>query len=200
MPNRPLRVGEQEPDTSQLRTAYDIKPIHRNLADAFHDDELKMIPVLPSGQRLEQGATFYDLCEGREFRALGNQVVERDNCVVAKSQVDYEIWDRLRTVKLSAADRDAGEACAPVRLACANCDVPIVDPVVQVVHGNTLFCCPNCAEAFEQKGSGSDPRALSHDEDPRCAHCDSPIVFRATMETRSDKVFCCTNCAAAAID
>src|SRR5258708_6878570 len=109
-----------------MPTAFDSKLVHRSLADAFRDDELKRIPLLPRGQRLEQGAVYYDLCQGREFRALGNQVVERDNCVVAKSQVDYEIWDRLQSVKVAS---DAADQCEPVRVMCANCDVPIVDPV-----------------------------------------------------------------------
>jgi hypothetical protein len=175
-----------------------VKSIHRALADEFRDDELKQIPLLPSGHRLEQGATYFDLCQGREFTGLGNQVVEREDCVVAKSQVDFELWKRLQRVKLGSAGANGGGRRRSVMTTCANCDVQIVDPVVQVVHGYTVFCCPNCAEVMEQTGSGSDPRALRHAEDPRCERCESPIVYRATMETRGDKVFCCTNCAQAA--
>src|SRR5882762_2462943 len=98
MPNQHFQLGEQQ---AQVRSAYDIKVVHRGLADTFRDDELKKIPLLPRGRRLEQGATFYDLCEGREFTAQGNQVVERDDCVVAKSMVDYQIWNRLHTLKLT---------------------------------------------------------------------------------------------------
>ena len=80
---------------------------------------------------------------------------------------------------------------------CAHCDVPIVDPTTQVVHGGATYCCPNCAAAMEQGGSGSDPRTLSHDEDLRCAHCGTPIIDEKTMESRGDQAFCCGNCAQA---
>jgi DNA-directed RNA polymerase subunit RPC12/RpoP len=79
---------------------------------------------------------------------------------------------------------------------CANCDVAISDPTVQVVHGDRTFCCANCAAAMEQGGSGSDPRTMSHDEDLRCSHCGVTIVNEATMVSRGDQGFCCSNCAA----
>ncbi|HEV7662436.1 MAG TPA: hypothetical protein VGQ62_02780 [Chloroflexota bacterium] len=184
---------------SVLRTAFDVKAIHRQLADQFRDDELQQITILPRGRHLEQGARYYDICDGREFTALGNQVVERENCVIAKADVPYELWPRLRAVQVPQPPRPAATDRSRTVRRCLNCDVQIVDPVVQVVHGDRTFCCANCAEVFEQKGSGSDPRAGSHNEDPRCAHCESPIVYRATMETRGDKVFCCSNCAQAAM-
>jgi hypothetical protein len=87
-----------------LRTAYDVKWVHRELADAFRDDELQRISLLPRGHRLEQGATYFDLCDGREFRSTADQVVARDGCVVAKSDVDYELWNRLLRVKVSPTD------------------------------------------------------------------------------------------------
>ena len=80
---------------------------------------------------------------------------------------------------------------------CAHCDVFISDPTTQVVHGDLTFCCPNCSEAMEQHGSGSDPRPLGHAGDLRCAHCDVPIVDESTMVSRGDDAFCCANCAAA---
>jgi hypothetical protein len=75
------------------------------------DDELKQIPVLPRGHRLEQGARYFDICEGREFTALADQKVERDDCVIAKADVPYELWNRLRRVitreQLGTPDLDA---------------------------------------------------------------------------------------------
>ena len=185
-------------DISQVRTVYDAKSLHRALADVFRDDELKRIPLLRRGQRLAQGSTYYDLCEGRELTALGTQVVGRDDCVVAKAEVGYDIWNRLRTLRVAPVDQDTGPMCGAVVLACTNCGVPIVDPVVQVVHNERVFCCPNCAEAMEQTGSGAYPSTVKRERDPLCAHCGSPIVFRATMEKRGDDVFCCTNSAQAA--
>lgn len=85
---------------------------------------------------------------------------------------------------------------APAR--CAHCEVPIVDPTTQVVHGDTTYCCPNCSEAMEQGGSGSDRRTLSHQEDLRCTHCGVAIVDESTLVSRSDQAYCCTNCARAA--
>ena len=122
MPDRLFRPGEQhpphwrqdlnpeplaginygpatEPDPALMRTAFDVKSIHRRLVDEFRDDELKRIPLLPRGQRLEQGARYYDICEERELTALGNQVAERDGCLVPKSEVDYLLWNRLRRVQ-----------------------------------------------------------------------------------------------------
>jgi hypothetical protein len=80
---------------------------------------------------------------------------------------------------------------------CANCDTPIVDPTTRVVHGDQAYCCPNCAAAMEETGSGSDPQALRHDGADRCAHCGTPIVHEATVESRGDRTFCCGNCASA---
>ena len=143
---------------------YDGKSLHRALANVFRNDELKRIPLLRRGQRLEQGATYYDLCEGREFTALGTQVVGRDDCVVAKAEVGYDIWNRLRTLRVAPVDQDTGPMCDAVVLACTNCGVPIVDPVVQVVHNDRVFCCPNCAEAMEQTGSGAYPSTVKREE------------------------------------
>lgn len=81
---------------------------------------------------------------------------------------------------------------------CAYCDVPIVDPTTQVIHGALVFCCPNCSEAMEQEGSGSDPHAREHREDFLCARCGCEIVDEATMEERDGLAYCCGNCARAA--
>jgi hypothetical protein len=78
------------------RTAYDLKDLHRRLSE-FRDDELKSLPVLPPGSRLEQGATYVDLRDPdcQEFTALGNMEAGRDNWYVPKDQVDYQLWNRL---------------------------------------------------------------------------------------------------------
>lgn len=175
-----------------MRTAHEVKWIHRELAEDFRDDELQRIPLLPRGHRLEQGATYFDLCVGREFRGIAKEVVDRDGCVVAKSGVDYELWNRLIRVRASPTDPRATRTRSRSTGVCAHCGVEIIDPVVQVVHGELTFCCANCAEAMEQQAYDG------RDDAPRCAHCDTPIVSRATMEQRGDRVFCCSNCASAA--
>ncbi len=52
----------RHPEKDNPRTAYDVKEAHRQLVD-WTDDELKQIPLMPAGARLEQGATYVDLRE-----------------------------------------------------------------------------------------------------------------------------------------
>jgi hypothetical protein len=80
-----------------LRSAYDVKPLHRALSD-FPDDELKEVPILEEGQRLRQGATYMDLRDRREFTATGDMAAGSDNAYVAKDQVPYPTWNRLRGI------------------------------------------------------------------------------------------------------
>jgi hypothetical protein len=79
MPEKLIRPGEQHPEPwrqdlnadamagqnlgpaaphpeSDARTAYDLKPLHRQMQE-LSDAELKQIPVLPPSSRLEQRAT-----------------------------------------------------------------------------------------------------------------------------------------------
>jgi len=95
------------------RTAYDQKDLHRAL-NRFRDDELKQIPVLPAGARLEQGATYIDLAgeKPREFTATGDMTAGPQHWLVPKTEVDYRLWNRLRGVqtpeRLDPADGDEG--------------------------------------------------------------------------------------------
>jgi hypothetical protein len=74
----------------------DAKPIHRRL-ERFADDELRQIPVVQEGARLDQGATYIDLNarDPHEFTASSNMAADRDNWYVPKARVPYEIWSRL---------------------------------------------------------------------------------------------------------
>ncbi|MBD2465056.1 hypothetical protein H6G89_29035 [Oscillatoria sp. FACHB-1407] len=80
-------------------TAYDIKELHRHLAD-YSDDELKRIVVLPTGTRLKEGATYIDLedPERQEFTAIGGVEATPDHWYVPKTEVDYPLWNRLTGV------------------------------------------------------------------------------------------------------
>lgn len=94
-------IGERSADREQgLPSAYDDKDVHRSLHDQFADDELKRIPVLPAGQRLQQGATYLDLRdpEREEFTATGEMSAGADNRYVPKDEVPYSLWNRLRGV------------------------------------------------------------------------------------------------------
>ncbi|MEO8285423.1 MAG: hypothetical protein ABI670_03190 [Chloroflexota bacterium] len=89
-------VGPHPEKSPNIRTAYDIKNLHRHLK-GFTDDELKGIPVMPAGSRLEQGATYIDLRQPKpeEFTAMGNMEASGANYYVPKTEVDYDTWNRL---------------------------------------------------------------------------------------------------------
>jgi hypothetical protein len=84
------------PEKENARTAKDIKDLHNLLSD-FHDDELERIAVLPPGARLESKATYMNLREAEPtaFTAQGNEVVGDHDLIVPKSEVDYQLWNRL---------------------------------------------------------------------------------------------------------
>jgi hypothetical protein len=80
----------------RARNAYEHKGMHRQIT-GFTDDELKRIPIVPEGERLQQGATYVDFQdpELREFTARGDQSAGPDNLYIPKSEVDYQLWNRL---------------------------------------------------------------------------------------------------------
>ncbi len=89
-----------DPEKHNPRTAYDVKEAHRQLVD-WTDDDLKQVPLLPAGTRLEQGATYVDLREParREFTATGDMQVPSDGLYVPKSEVDFRTWNRLLGIR-----------------------------------------------------------------------------------------------------
>ena len=94
-------LGDGRSDTEKrARTAKDVKEIHARFRD-WSDDDLDEVPVLPEGSRLEQNASYLDLSSShpREFTATGNMSAEQGQCLVAKNQVSYEIWNRLRGIE-----------------------------------------------------------------------------------------------------
>jgi hypothetical protein len=77
-------------------TAYELKAVHRQLAD-LSDEALKRIRILPTGARLEQGATYFDLKAPTHgvVTARGDMEAGPHNWYVAKSDTDYQLWNRL---------------------------------------------------------------------------------------------------------
>ena len=75
-------------------TTYELKPVHAQLSD-FSDEELKCIRVLVPGTRLEQGATYLNLRDSHrgEFTATGDMTAGADDWYVAKSTIDYQLWN-----------------------------------------------------------------------------------------------------------
>lgn len=104
-------VGTQGQHSAKgpTKTAYDLKGIHHRLS-SWNDADLRQVPVMPVGARLEQGATYIDLhsSDPSEFTAMGNEETGEDNAYVPKTEVPYALWNRLIGVdnpeRLDAAD------------------------------------------------------------------------------------------------
>lgn len=81
------------------RSAADIKDLQQHLSD-YTAEELRQIPILPAGTRLKQGATYINLLDPlrAEFTAMANQTADEGDYVVPKSQMPYELWNRLTGV------------------------------------------------------------------------------------------------------
>ena len=89
-----------EPDREVgFATAHDMRDLHCSLS-RLSDDELKRVPVIRSGERLQQGGTYLDLRDPRrgEFTATGDMAARPANASVAKDQVAYDTWNRLRGI------------------------------------------------------------------------------------------------------
>jgi hypothetical protein len=93
--------GDDERARKVGRTAYDVKQLHRGVLNDLQDDALKQIPVLETGTRLKQGATYIDLNrrEQGEITATGDMMAGAEHCYVAKDDTPYWIWNLLRGVK-----------------------------------------------------------------------------------------------------
>jgi len=99
MAGQNIGLGETQP-AKTAPTAYDVKPVHRHL-QGFTDDDLKQIRLLPAGSRLEQGATYLDLAHLARgaFTATGDMEVGPHQWMIAKKEVPYPLWNRLRGVE-----------------------------------------------------------------------------------------------------
>ena len=77
-------------------TAYEIEELRNKLSD-FSDDELQQIPVLKPGTRLKQGATYINLNDPKreEYTGVADMSVDETNFIVPKSEVGYQLWNRL---------------------------------------------------------------------------------------------------------
>lgn len=72
------------------------KRLHETL-DMLSGEELNRLAVLEEGAALDQGAVYLNLNDmGRgPYKALGGTQVGRGERIVAKRDVDYELWNRL---------------------------------------------------------------------------------------------------------
>ena len=72
------------------------KELHTKL-DMLSGEELNRLEVLAEGAALDQGAVYLDLNDlGRgPYKALGGTEVGGGDRIVAKRDMDYELWNRL---------------------------------------------------------------------------------------------------------
>jgi hypothetical protein len=82
--------------THETRPASDIKELKKQIARPTAND-LKALPVLAPGQRLQQGAVYCNLnqLDLGEFRAMGAMEASDTDLFVAKSEVDFELWNKI---------------------------------------------------------------------------------------------------------
>ncbi len=85
-------------------SAYEHKELHSKFPQ-FDNAELKNIPILPAGTRLDQGATYLDMNnpDKGEYSAVGNETVGEKDYIVPKTEVGYPLWNKL-TGKEGATD------------------------------------------------------------------------------------------------
>jgi hypothetical protein len=82
------------------RTAFDVKDAHRTWSE-LSDADLKQIRLLDVGTRLQQGAVYFDMNDPArgEFEAMGNMTAGRGQYLVAKDEVDDQLWNALIGVR-----------------------------------------------------------------------------------------------------
>ena len=78
------------------RTAFHLRKAGLDLGP-IPDEDLKQVPVLAVGTRLQQGATYVDLMHNpaEEFTARGDDEARPGHAYVPKDRVPYEVWNRL---------------------------------------------------------------------------------------------------------
>ena len=95
------RAGQNIAQPSDARvqaewTAFHLRKRGMDLG-AVNSEELKEVPIVAEGERLQQGATYVDLTQQplEEFTARGDMIANGDHAYVPKDRVPYEIWNRL---------------------------------------------------------------------------------------------------------
>jgi hypothetical protein len=81
---------------SPHQTAFHLRKRGRDLG-GLDDEELKQMPLIPEGSRLQQGATYVNLAgeTWQEFTATAEITASSEDAYVPKDRVPYEIWNRL---------------------------------------------------------------------------------------------------------
>ncbi len=107
-PAEAMGMGSPEGATSYL-SVYEVKALHGILAN-LTDDELKDVPLLPIGTRLEQGAKYLDLnhLERGEFVGEAWMIAGPEHYYVPKKETSYVLWNRLNQVENPARLDETG--------------------------------------------------------------------------------------------
>jgi len=100
---------DSEAQIETERSAFHLRRAGHDLSQ-LDDDELKQVPVLPEGTRLQQGATYVDLTIEplHEFTARADMSAGATNAYVPKDRVPYEIWNRLIGEPKPGQERKSG--------------------------------------------------------------------------------------------
>lgn len=94
-------IGDAEPGADSETTAFHLRKRGGLPADLgrerVSDRDLKRVPVLPEGTRLQQGATYVNLAapDPREFTATAEMSAAPGDAIAPKDRVPYEVWNRL---------------------------------------------------------------------------------------------------------
>jgi hypothetical protein len=77
-------------------TAFHLRKRGRDVG-GLDDEELKQVPLVAVGSRLQQGATYVNLAgdSRQEFTATAEIIAASGDAYAPKDRVPYEIWNRL---------------------------------------------------------------------------------------------------------
>ena len=93
-------------DLDAHQTAFHLRTRGHPVPD-LDDEELKQVPLLPQGTRLQRGATYVNLAdeEPYEFTVRGYVTAGAGDAFAPKDEVPYEIWNRLIGESRTAQER-----------------------------------------------------------------------------------------------
>ena len=103
-PETPESIRQAQ--VEQVEAAGDMKDVI-DLLPEFNQGDLSHLEILETGTPLEQGATYLDLKDRQRgpFKAIGGQVVEAPDRMVAKKTTDYDLWNRLTSDREAEIER-----------------------------------------------------------------------------------------------
>ena len=90
----PERIRQEA--ATNVTAGDDVKALTKKFSQ-LTDDELGRLSVVEPGTQLPQGAVFLDLndIEKGPFKAIGGHEASKGQRLIAKSETDYELWNKL---------------------------------------------------------------------------------------------------------